>query len=210
MARDVGSGLNKVRPMESATATNESAEAQRLLMETLNTAVARCGSEGSHLALILVELARRGDFGPNGNHANVEKTFRELLRAVETHCGRNSDCVLRLSSERIAAVCPHTHAAGASHVAARIREAAVFLPSRRGLPLPLAIGVAVTGPESGENADDILMRAQRTLQAARAKPASLLSVRGAGSAPRQRGSFFAWIRSLLHGASASPRRRLGE
>lgn len=194
--------------MESLIAINQSAEAQRILKEKLGAAATRCEAEGTHLALIIIELARRGEFGANGNHANTEITFRELLRAVQAHCGRTNDCVLRVSNDRIAAICPDTHAAGASHVAARIREAAVFLPSRRGLPLPLAIGIAVTGPESAENADDILMRAQRTMEAARTHPSSLLSVRGTSTPPARCGSVFAWIKDLFRGSSAAPDRRL--
>lgn len=208
MALGSGNRLNSPQRMMSLTATNESADAQRILMDKLGAAVMRCGAEGTHLALILIELAPRGEFGANGNHANTETTFRELIRAVQAHCGRTQDCVLRVSNDRIAAVCPDTHAAGASHVAARIREAAVFLPSRRGLPLPLAIGVAVTGPESGENADDIFLRAQRTLEAARTHPSSLLSVRGTSAPPARCGSVFGWIKNLFRGSSAAPDRRL--
>jgi len=210
MAPCAENSLTTPPPMASQMAINQSAEAQRILKEKLSAATTRCEAEGTHLALIIIELARRGEFGANGNHANTETTFRELLRAVQAHCGRTNDCVLRVSNDRIAAICPDTHAAGASHVAARIREAAVFLPSRRGLPLPLAIGIAVTGPESAENADDILMRAQRTLEAARTHPASLLSVRGTGSPPAQRPSFLSRMKDLFVRSSASPGRRLGE
>ena len=197
-------------PMESLKVINQSAEAQHMLMEKLSAAATRCEAEGTHLALVLIELTRRGEFGAIGNDANTEATFRELLRAVQAHCGHTNDCVLRVSNDRIAAVCPDTHAAGASHVAARIRGAAVFLPSRRGLPLPLAIGIAVTGPESAENADEMLIRAERTLEAARAHPASRLSVRGTGSPPARRTSFFSRVKDLFFGSSASPGRRLGE
>lgn len=202
--------LNSASPMESMIAVNESSEAHHLLMQKLAAAAIRCGAEGKHLALFLIELAPRGEFAANGNRTDTETIFRELLRAVQAHCGRDNDWVLRVSNERIAAACPDTHAAGASHIAARIREAAFFLPSRRGLPLPLAIGVAVTGPGSGESADDILTRAQRTLEAARNQTASLLSIRGAGSPPAQRPSLFAWAKDLFGGSSASPGRRLGE
>ena len=211
IARTTESRLNSCRRMESAMAISESVEAQRLLMENLSQAMARCGSQGTHLALILIELARRGDFGANGHQAaETERTFRELLRAVQAHCGRDRDQVMRLSSDRIGAICPDTHAAGASHIAARIREAAVFLPSRRGLPLPLAIGVAVSGPDSGENADDILQRAQRTLESARSHPSSLLSVTGAAAPPRQRTPLLSRLKTLFLGASASTGRRLSE
>jgi GGDEF domain-containing protein len=205
------SRLNSRRRMESAMAISESVEAQRLLMENLSKAMAHCGSQGTHLALILIELARRGDFGANGCQAReTETTFLELLRAAQAHCGRDRDRVMRLSSDRMAAICPNTHAAGASHIAARIREAAVFLPSRRGLPLPLAIGVAVSGPDSGENANDLLQRAQRTLESARTHPSSLLSVTGAAAPPAQRPSLLACIIDWFRGSSASPCRRLGE
>lgn len=210
MARGAESRLNGALPMESATASNESVEARRALRQKLTTAVTHCSEQGTHLALILIELVRRGEFAENGNRAENETTFRELFRAVQAHCGRNDDCVLRTSNEQIAALCPDTHAAGASHVAARIREAAVFLPSRRGLPLPLAIGVAVTGPDSGENADDILLRAQRTLEAARTQPSSLLSVRGAGLPPRQRASFLSRVKDLFRGSPEATSRRRGE
>lgn len=196
--------------MKTLTRIHESAEAQRILKEKLSAAAKRCEAERTHLALIIIELARRGEFGANGNHANTETTFRELLRAVQAHCGRTNDCVLRVSNDRIAAICPDTHAAGASHVAARIREAAVFLPSRRGLPMPLAVSVAVTGPESGENAEDILMRVQRTFEAARTHPASLISVSGTGSPPARGHSLFARMKTLFRGSSVSPGRRLGE
>jgi GGDEF domain-containing protein len=196
--------------MESAMATNEPAEANRLLMENLCTAVARCGSQGTHVALILIELSRRGAFEANGNPASMETTFRELLRAVQAHCGRNNDNVLRISNDGIAAVCPDTHAAGASHIAARIREASVFLPSRRGLPLPLAIGVAVSGPESGENAADILARAKHTLESARTQVTPLLSVTGAGLQPRKTASFVAQFAEMFRKhRGPEERRRIG-
>jgi len=203
-------GLNGSPPMESMIAVNESAEAQHVLMEKLAAAAMRCTAEGKHLALFLIELAPRGTFGANGNHADTETTFRELLRAVQAHCGRDNDWVLRVSNERIAAVCPDTHAAGASHIAARIREAAFFLPSRRGLPLPLAIGVAVTGPESEESADDILTRAQQMLEAARTHPTSLLSVRGEVSPPSRQPSLFSWVKNLFRDSPASQGRRWSE
>lgn len=202
--------LNGAPPMEPMIAINESAEAQHVLMEKLAAAARRCGAEGKHLALFLIELAPRGDFGTNGNRTDTETMFRELLRAVQAHCGRDNDWVLRVSNERIAAVCPDTHAAGASHIAARIREAAFFLPSRRGLPLPLAIGIAVTGPGSGESADDILTRAQQMLDTARTHPTSLLSVRGEVSPPSRRPSLFFWVKDLFRGSPASQGRRRGE
>ena len=207
MARNAGSRLNSPLPMKSATATNEPAQAQHLLMENLSHAVARCGSEGTPVALILIELTRRGAFSANGNPTTTETTFRELLRAVQAHCGRDNDCVLRMASDRIAAVCPDTAAAGASHVAARIREAAVFLPSRRGLPLPLAIGVVVAGPESGENAADILARAERTLESARKQTASLVSVTGAGPRPKKPVSLLAQLGALLRPSRIPAERR---
>jgi GGDEF domain-containing protein len=208
MARRAGIRLNSFPHMESAITTNEPAEAKRQLVENLCAAVARCGSQGTHVALILIELSRRGAFGDNGNPAGMETTFRELLRAVQAHCGRNHDFVLRISNDGIAAVCPDTHAAGASHIAARIREASVFLPSRRGLPLPLAIGVAVSGPESGENAADILSRAKNTLESARTRTAPLLSVNGARPKPRKTASFVAQFVDLFrkHRAPADRRR----
>lgn len=211
IARKIESRLNGRRRMESAMAISESVEAQRLLMENLSKAMAHCAAQGTHLALILIELARRGDFGANGRQAaETETTFRELLRAAQAHCGRDRDRVLRLSSDCLAAICPDTHAAGASHISARIREAAVFLPSRRGLPLPLAIGVAVSGPDSGENADDILQRARRTLESARMHPSSLLSVTGAAARPRQRTPLLSRLKTLFLGGSGSPIRRLSE
>ena len=203
-------GLNGAPPMESMIAINESAEAQHVLMERLAAAAMRCSAEGKHLALLLIELAPRGEFGTNGNRTDTETTFRELLRAVQAHCGRDNDWVLRVSNERIAAVCPDTHAAGASHIAARIREAAFFLPSRRGLPLPLAIGIAVTGPESEESADDILTRAQQMLEAARAHPTSLLSVRGEVSPPSRQPSILSWVKDLFREFPASQGRRRSE
>ena len=203
-------GLNGAPPMESMIAINESAEAQHVLMEKLAAAAMRCSTEGKHLALFLIELAARGEFGTNGNRTDTETTFRELLRAVQAHCGRDNDWVLRVSNERIAAVCPDTHAAGASHIAARIREAAFFLPSRRGLPLPLAIGIAVTGPESEESADDILTRAQQMLEAARAHPTSLLSVRGEVSPPSRQPSILSWVKDLFREFPASQGRRRSE
>jgi GGDEF domain-containing protein len=200
--------LNSLPHMESAMATNEPAEANRQLMENLCAAVARSSSQGTHVALILIELSRRGAFEANGNPAGTETTFRELLRAVQAHCGRNNDHVLRISHDGIAAVCPDTHAAGASHIAGRIREASVFLPSRRGLPLPLAIGVAVSGPESGENAADILSRAKHTLESARTQVTPLLSVTGAGLQPRKTTSFVAQFVGLFrkHRTPAERRR----
>ena len=210
MAPDPQSGLNGSPPMEPMIAINESAEAQHVLMEKLAAAAMRCGAEGKHLALFLIELAPRGEFGTNGNRTDTETMFRELLRAVQAHCGRDNDWVLRVSNERIAAVCPDTHAAGASHIAARIREAAFFLPSRRGLPLPLAIGVAVTGPESGESADDILTRAQQMLEAARTHPTSLLSVKGEASPPSHQPSLFSWVKDLFRESPTSQGRRRSE
>lgn len=193
--------------MALTMAINEPAEAKRLLVENLSTAVARCASQGTQVAVILIELARRGAFAPDADPSAMETTFRELLRAVQAHCGRDDDFVLRLSSDRIAAVCPDTHAAGASHVAARIREAAVFLPSRRGLPLPLSIGVVVSGPESGENAADILSRAERTLESARTQSASVLSVTGAGAHARKPETFLGWIGSLFRPSTTRAERR---
>lgn len=210
MARRAGSKLNTAMLMDSTITSNETAVAQRLLMKSLEAAVSECGAQGKHLALILIELGKRGEFGTNGSHANSETLFGELLRAVRAHCGRSDDFVLRLSNERIAAVCPNTHAAGASHVAARIREAAVFLPSRRGIPVPLSIAVVVAGPNSEENAEDLLLRARRTLASARTHPASLLSVQGASSPPRQTSVFACWLKTLFQGNNAPPNRRLGD
>lgn len=211
MARSAGSKLNTSMLMDSAIASNETAVAQRLLTKHLEDAVSECHREGKHLALILIELGKRGDFGPDGSYANSETLFAELLRAVRAHCRRNGDFVLRLSNERIAAICPNTHAAGASHVAARIREAAVFLPSRRGIPVPLSIAVVVAGPNSAENAAELLLRARRTLASARTHPAALLSVEGAGSPPRQSPVFASWLKSIFRrGNNAPPNRRLGD
>jgi GGDEF domain-containing protein len=171
--------------------------------------MAQSAQEESPLAVLLIEVKGFEDFCQHEGQVAAEAAIGDLLRAVRTHCGRGHDHVFRLTRDRIAAVCPQTHTTGASHIAMRIRQAAAFLPSCGGSPVTIAIGIAVVGPDSTENAADVMARVEHTLEPARGQTVPFLSVTTAGMRRLKPFSLFAKFSELFRQSRDSHDRRGG-
>lgn len=154
--------------MHNSEEINTSAEARNRVLEHLRAEACRCATERSPLAVIAVEPDNFDALARTEGEAVAAKTLGELLRCMEIHCGRQRDCICRLSDSVIVAICPKTLPAGAHHVATRIRETAEFLHVQGDFPkITLSIGMTVAVPDAEDSAERLLSRAENSLKNAR-------------------------------------------
>ena len=156
-----------MRNMDTSFGTSQF-EAHRRAVRAIRAEARNCATEGTCLAVLAVGLDRQGEIAASAGPDAAEETFGQLLRAVKVHCGRDRDHVVRLSSDTIIAICPKTLPAGARHIAAQIREAAEQIPPLAdGCPVTVSIGIATAAPVGEEAAEELLTRAERSLETAR-------------------------------------------
>lgn len=190
--------------MHNSEEANNPVEARNRVLKHLRTEALRCAAERSPLAVIAVE-PDNFDTLAQAKGAAAAKMFEELLRCMEIHCGRQRDCICRLSDSVIVAICPKTLPAGAHHVASRIRETAEFLHEQGGFPkITLSIGITVAVPDAEDAAERLLARAENSLKSARESGGNKV----VGVAPVQAPKTLRSILNGLLGQKAASSRRL--
>lgn len=128
--------------------------------------------DGSHLAVIMIDVDRFKSFNDNYGHPAGDECLRRVGRAIENTLGRPGDIVARYGGEEFAVLLPNTDEAGAANIAERIRLAVLGLAieHRAGPAVVVSIsaGVASFTPNALDieletflqNADRALYRAK--------------------------------------------------
>jgi diguanylate cyclase (GGDEF)-like protein len=141
---------------------------RRRFIEALDAEIARARSFGSALAIVLADLDNfkqvNDEFGHHGGDV-VLRTFADLVRS---HV-RDVDVSGRIGGEEFAILLPETDAAGAAHVAERMRESlnAVSIPLSEHDSVRAAASFGVAVLEPGQSGDDLLRAADEALYRAK-------------------------------------------
>lgn len=186
-------------------------EAHRQAVQNVRAEGRRCVNEGACLAVLAVGFDHFEEIVGRAGELAAEEALGQLLRSVQVHCGRERDHVMRLSSDTIIAICPKTLPAGARHIAAQIREAAEQIALLAdGCPVTVSIGIATAAPVGEEAAEELLARAERSLETARESGGNRII--GAAPAPPTRApsSLGALAASMLAKRQAAANRRQGD
>jgi PleD family two-component response regulator len=141
--------------MNAASPPASALEAKALLHQALQDAWIRGAAESTPLSLLIVS------FDKPETPAGVEI----LQRALQVHCARTRDVVLRRSHDQFAAVLPDTPPAGGHRVGEQIVEAMRAADTDHAHRV--SVGVAVVVPDNHREPVDLLRRAETALQAAR-------------------------------------------
>jgi diguanylate cyclase (GGDEF)-like protein len=134
----------------------------------------RCMRNGNRLSLILMDIDHFKQYNDHYGHQAGDDCLRQVARALEKGCIRETDLVARYGGEEFVAVLPDTDLEGALVVAERIR----ILISLMGIPhekssvssyVSLSQGVVATVPTGSatihqfvERADECLYQAKKT------------------------------------------------
>ncbi len=151
----------------------------------LEEEIGRCTRTGAPLSLLLIELEdidRLVAASPAGEAAAI---FERFARAVGEVTSRQ-DILVAEGEARVWVIARHTERRGASALAARVDSAVSALPSWRGAPLAVDIGIAVLG-EDADDAAGMIEAAEVAKFAAQASGIQLGGVRPGDPMPARPG-----------------------
>jgi diguanylate cyclase (GGDEF)-like protein len=143
--------------MTSLPTSVSALEAKDRVTTALQRAWSRGSAESSPLTVLLVS------FDTTATDVGVEI----LERAMNVHCARTNDVVLRRSSDEFIAILPDTSPQGARRVGEQILEAMRTADDDH--LHRVSVGLAVAVPDEHRAARDLLRRAQSALEAAHDK-----------------------------------------
>lgn len=133
---------------------------------------------GGPLALLMVDVDRFKQVNDRFGHLAGDRSLVALARCISC-CIRRSDMLFRYGGEEFCVLLPLTGARGARRLAERVRQAAVRLHVASGtetIRLSISLGVAALGP--GDDAPDLLGRADSALYRAKRAGGNRVSVSG--------------------------------
>ena len=127
----------------------------------------RYGLDGAALMVDLDRFKRVND--SLGHHAGDELLLR-VARALRRRL-RDTDVLARLSGDEFVALLPHVDRAGARQVAremlAAVRATELLGPDGRSLPITASVGVAMIEDEAGLTGEEVMVRADLAMYAAK-------------------------------------------
>lgn len=140
------------------------------------------------LAFLMVDIDHFKQVNDVHGHAAGDEVLKAVAEVVLRVMRRPGDHALRYGGEEFLVVLPQTHAAGAAHMAERIRAEVAALAVTQGgqrVPLTVSIGVACTTPGPRTSMALMLQLADRLLHQAKAEgrnrcalpPATLAQIR---------------------------------
>jgi len=170
-------------------------EAKERITTALQSAWNRGAAESSPLTVALVSF-----------DTSVTAAGLEILeRAMNVHCARTNDIVLRRANDEFIAILPDTPPQGARRVGEQIVEAMRAADDDH--THRVSVGVAVAVPDEQRGPEDLLRRAQTALEAARDKGGdTCVGGSATGTNPPPKGAL-AHLRKLLPQAPQDPTRR---
>lgn len=106
---------------------------RRRLDETLASEWSRASRAGTPLSLLLIDIDFFKTFNDEYGHPAGDRCLRRVAQVIQDAARRPQDLACRFGGEEFALILPHTHAEGALHVAAEIRDhlTAAAIPHRR-------------------------------------------------------------------------------
>lgn len=140
------------------------------------------------LAFLMIDIDHFKQVNDVHGHAAGDETLKAVAEVILRIMRRPGDHAVRYGGEEFLVVLPQTHAAGAAHMAERIREEVAALTVTQGgqrVPLTVSIGVACTTPGPRTSMALMLQLADRLLYQAKAEgrnrcalpPATLAQIR---------------------------------
>jgi GGDEF domain-containing protein len=117
----------------------------------LEEEIARCARTGASVSLLLIELEdvdRLVAVSPAGEAAAIVERFARAVREVSSR----QDVLACEGDARVWVIARETDRRGASALASRIDSAVSALPSWRGAPLTVEVGIAVLGEDAHDAA----------------------------------------------------------
>lgn len=143
---------------------------RRAFDDALERAVAREDRQGGHFALLLLDIDRFKKLNDTYGHPAGDAALRSTASLLlGNHLVRKADFAARFGGEEFAVLCASTDAAGALHLAEKVRaeiegSRLVFEGAR--LSVTVSIGVAVW-PQDGREPGALVAAADRALYAAK-------------------------------------------
>ena len=151
------------------------------LDETLNEEWRRALRDGRSLSLILIDIDDFKAYNKQYGQDQGDRCLQQLAQCLNNNVHRGGDFMARFGGEEFVVLLPNTHAAGARHVAERIRQAVWQM----GLPYPgpcnnpnepktelrdrvtISLGVASLLPSQDLSVVDLLRLAEQGLNQAK-------------------------------------------
>jgi diguanylate cyclase (GGDEF)-like protein len=128
---------------------------------------ARCGSA---LSIAMVDIDDFKSFQDANGHQAGDECLAAVARALAARVPRATDLVARYGGEEFAVVLPTTDAAGAFHVAERLRAGVeeLGIPRTPGGVLTVSVGVATAAPPAADgDPRGLVARADRAMYLAK-------------------------------------------
>ncbi len=122
------------------------------------------------LAMLMIDIDHFKQVNDAHGHAAGDEALKAVADAISRIMRRPGDHAVRLGGEEFLVVLPQTHAAGAAHIAERIREEVAALRvscDGRLVPLTVSIGVACATPEPHMPMAMVLQQADQLLYQAK-------------------------------------------
>lgn len=138
------------------------------LTELATAEISRCRRHGRCLSLLMLDLDRFKLVNDRLGHAAGDAALRQVALTCAATL-RKGDLLGRWGGEEFVVLLPETDAAGARHLAERLRAAVGAQPVRQDnvtIPITVSIGVAEMTPED-EELSSLLARADDALYAAK-------------------------------------------
>jgi len=173
-------------------------QARSQLKEALQHAWDRCSAESTPLAIVLVAFDKQ---------ASAEGVDT-LQRALEVHCARTHDRILRQTNDQFAAILPDTSPSGARLIGDRLVEAMRL--AGEGSANRISAGFAVAVPDDQHDPADLLRRAEHSLEAAREKGGDRILGAASPAPSSVPTSLRAFLASALRQKPAASSRRQGD
>jgi diguanylate cyclase (GGDEF)-like protein len=141
---------------------------RRWLDERLPRLIHRFRFDGRPLSLLMADVDHFKRFNDTHGHVAGDQVLATVARTLAAHI-RPTDFVVRYGGEEFALILPGTGQSGALVAAERLRKvvrlAAVELDARSLPPVTISLGAATL--REGENASDLLVRADQALYRAK-------------------------------------------
>ncbi|EGJ09361.1 diguanylate cyclase with PAS/PAC and GAF sensors [Rubrivivax benzoatilyticus JA2 = ATCC BAA-35] len=155
-----------------------------LVRDRVATALARARRDGAGLALLYLDLDQFKPVNDRCGHAVGDGLLQQVAQRLK-HCVRASDTVGRMAGDEFVVLLSHLHAPDdAPGVAEKIRQALCRPFEVAGHTVLVSPSIGLVGyPAHGEDADQLVQRADEAMYAAKRAGGNRVCVAGGGRPP---------------------------
>jgi two-component system cell cycle response regulator len=144
---------------------------RRYLEAHLPKLVARCRAANKPLSVLMIDLDHFKGINDSYGHAAGDRVLQEVVNRISLSL-RPSDLITRMGGEEFAVIMPETELPAATTIAERLRGRIEDSPienvdTTKGISVTVSIGATVTPPESTEDLQTALKRADSALYEAK-------------------------------------------